>query len=150
MRNKEVTSKIMASIKSKDTKPEKMLGSALWALGLRYRKHYKVEGIPDFVLVGTKLAIFCDGDFWHGKNWKIKGMANLEEELESYKPYWKNKIIRNIERDNIVNQTLSDNGWKVLRFWESEIKQNSQHCAQIVFNEHIGRRKEGPKRTRQS
>ena len=73
MRSKEITSRIMSSIKSKDTKPEKILGSSIWKKGLRYRKHYKIRGKPDFVFVSKRVVIFCDGDFWHGNNWKIRG-----------------------------------------------------------------------------
>ena len=137
MRSIKTSSKIMAAVKSKDTKPEKKLGSALWSLGIRYRKQYKIVGKPDFVLVSTKIAIFCDGDFWHGNNWKIRGLRSFAEELSSYTPYWKRKILRNVERDKEVNEILVNNGWVVLRFWESEIKNNAIGCAETVLKEHL-------------
>ena len=138
MRSKEITSRIMSSIKSKDTKPEKILGSSIWKKGLRYRKHYKIRGKPDFVFVSKRVVIFCDGDFWHGNNWKIRGLNSFEEELESYSEYWKNKIKRNVERDKEVDTELRKQGWKVIRFWESDILKNPERCAKIVFN-HIKR-----------
>ena len=92
MRNKEITSKIMSNIPSKNTKPEMALGKAMHINGLRYRKHYKIYGKPDFVFVNRKIAIFVDGDFWHGNNWRLRGMKSSSEELDSYSPYWKDKI----------------------------------------------------------
>ena len=134
MRSKELTSRIMSSIKSKDTKPEKILGSSIWKTGLRYRKHYKIKGKPDFVFVSKRVAIFCDGDFWHGNNWKIRGLNSFAEELDSYSEFWKNKIKRNVERDKEVEKELRKQGWTVIRFWESDILKNPERCAKIVFN----------------
>jgi len=128
-RDKIVTSKIMSSIKSKDTKPEKLLGSAMWRNGLRYRKHYNIKGKPDFVFLKRKIAVFCDGDFWHGNNWKIRGYGSLEKELKRYSKFWKQKITSNIERDKKVNQELRRSGWKVLRYWESDIRKNPDKIA---------------------
>jgi DNA mismatch endonuclease (patch repair protein) len=123
----------MSAIKSKNTKPEILLGRSLWKLGLRYRKHYKIVGKPDFVLVGTKIAIFCDGDFWHGNNWKIRGLKNLDSELKNYKPFWRKKILSNIERDKTVNKKLKEDGWTVIRFYESAIKFSTENCAEKVL-----------------
>ena len=103
-RSKETTYRIMSAIKSQDTGPERLLGKAIWKLGLRYRKHYRVTGRPDFALVALKVAIFCDGDFWHGNNWKIRGLKNLKSELRKYTPFWQEKILANIERDKIVSK----------------------------------------------
>jgi len=129
VRSAEVTYKIMSAVKSKNTKPEILLGQAMWAAGLRYRKHFKILGKPDFIFLKTKIAVFCDGDFWHGNNWKIRGLANFEEELEGYSPYWKEKIKKNIKRDHKVNKILSQEGWFIIRFWESEIKNAPEQCA---------------------
>ena len=123
-RTRGVTHKIMSAIKSKDTKPEKLLGKLLWAKGLRYRKHYTILGKPDFVIVSKKIAIFCDGDFWHGNNWKIRGLKSFKNELDGYSPYWRTKILRNIERDKKVNKELKKKGWTVIRIWESSLKSN--------------------------
>lgn len=132
-RDKLTTYRIMSAIKSKGTSPELILGKAMWALGLRYRKHYRIEGKPDFVFVKAKIAIFCDGDFWHGNNWRIRGLSSLEEELASYDKFWKEKILRNISRDKEINEKLRNKGWSVLRFWESEIKKTPTKCAQKVL-----------------
>lgn len=132
-RAREITSHIMSAIPSKDTAPEKQLGVAMWNLGLRYRKHYTTIGKPDFAFVRKKVAVFCDGDFWHGNNWRLRGFSSLEEELKSYNPYWREKIRRNIERDADVNSKLSAQGWTVVRFWASEIQINSDHCAREVL-----------------
>jgi DNA mismatch endonuclease, patch repair protein len=123
----------MSAIKSKDTNPEKLLGKSLWKLGLRYRKHYNVIGKPDFVLVAVRIAIFCDGDFWHGNNWKIRGLKNLNSELKSYKSFWKEKILKNIARDKAVNKKLKEDGWTVVRFFESTIKKSAESCAKKVL-----------------
>jgi DNA mismatch endonuclease, patch repair protein len=123
------THKIMSAIKSKNTKPEILLGKAMWAIGLRYRKHYKIFGKPDFVFIRLKMAIFVDGDFWHGNNWRLRGISSLKEELEGYSEYWKKKILRNIERDQQVNKKLKDMGWLVVRIWESDIKKSPERQA---------------------
>jgi len=133
-RDKETTYRIMSAVKSKNTSPEKILGRSLWKLGLRYRKNYiKLKGKPDFVFVSAKVVVFCDGDFWHGNNWRIRGLRSLKEELSKYSNFWCNKILNNIAHDKKVNLALKKNGWRVLRFWESEIKKTPCKCAQKVF-----------------
>lgn len=128
-----VTHKIMSSIPSKNTKPEMLLRKDLHSRGLRYRVNYKaLPGKPDIAFTKAKLAVFVDGDFWHGHNWVIRGYGSLEEELERYSQYWKDKILRNIERDQEVNMALSDMNWTVLRFWESDIKSDLGKCVQEV------------------
>ena len=103
MRDKKTTSKIMSAIKSKDTKPEKLLSSAMWKLGLRYRKQYKIIGRPDFVFVRAKIAVFCDGDFWHGNNWRLRGYDSHEQELSKYSKFWVDKLEKEQKRDKIYN-----------------------------------------------
>ena len=117
-RDPNITSKIMSTIRSKDTKAELIVRKALWGLGFRYRKHYrKVPGSPDMVLIKQKVAIFIDGDFWHGHNCR-------NTKPEDNKDYWINKIKRNKERDFLVNQVLIEKGWKVFRIWECDIKKS--------------------------
>ncbi len=136
MRKPEVTHKIMSSIPQKDTEPEILLRKALWKKGLRFRKNYtKLPGRPDIVFTKKKIIVFCDGDYWHGHNWAIRGMNSLEEELEKYTPYWKNKILSNIERDKRNTLSLQSMGYTVIRFWESDIRNDIDHCVQIVCNE---------------
>ncbi len=112
----------MASIPSKDTRPEICLGKILSGKGIRYRKHYKIAGRPDFAIVMKKIAIFVDGDFWHGHNWKLRGFKSLRVELASYKKFWADKIKNNVKRDIKANKDLRKTGWRVLRFWESDLK----------------------------
>lgn len=121
---KEQRRKNMQSNKSTGTKPELLLGKALFARGHRYRKNNKtVFGKPDFTFKKLKLAIFVDGEFWHGKNWEER-----KYDHKSNKEFWINKIEQNIERDIEVNNTLKNQGWTVLRFWAKEIEQNLVSC----------------------
>ncbi|MBE7727917.1 MAG: very short patch repair endonuclease [Enterocloster citroniae] len=123
----------MSSIPSKGTKPELLLRKALWSQKLRYRVNYKkLPGKPDIVFTKYQIAVFCDGDFWHGHNWVIRGLNSLEEELEGYSDFWRQKILRNIERDNEVNSRLHSLGWTVVRFWESEIYADLDGCVKTV------------------
>lgn len=132
-RTPEITHKIMSSVKSRDTRPEISLRKELWRRGLRYRKNYKkLPGKPDIVFTKLKLAIFCDGDFWHGHNWAIRGYGSLEDELQRYSKSWVDKITRNIERDERVNGELEQLGWQVLRIWESDIKADVKKCGDQV------------------
>jgi len=124
MRDPETTSKIMSSIHSKDTSIEMEIRRRLWARGIRYRVHFAIDGKPDLALPGLRIAIFCDGDFWHGNNWRIRGLKSIEEELAGYSEFWRKKIIRNVERDRAVNLILEEKGWLVIRIWESEIRGN--------------------------
>ena len=127
---KEQRHKNMAANKSKGTKLEIMFGKFLWNAGIRYRKNDKsVFGKPDFVLRGSKIAIFCDGEFWHGRNWNIR-----KNDHKSNCKFWHSKIERNIERDKEVNEELRKQGWKVFRFWETEITVNPDVCLNEVLN----------------
>lgn len=134
-RDAQTTSKIMASIPSKDTEPELLLRRALWKEKLRYRVNYKkLPGKPDIVFTKYHVAIFCDGDFWHGHNWAIRGMESLEEELAGYSDFWRKKILHNIDRDQTINQLLSSSGWIVIRFWESDIRKDLDGCIKRIKN----------------
>ncbi|WP_304343267.1 very short patch repair endonuclease [Chryseobacterium koreense] len=120
--------KSMQANKSKGTKIEVLLGKALFAKGLRYRKNNrKVYGTPDFSMTKYKIAIFADGDFWHGKDWETR-----RKKLGENAAFWFEKMERNIERDFKVNQKLREEGWAVLRFWESDIKKNIDQIAGFV------------------
>ena len=92
----------------------------MWHAGLRYRKNVgEILGCPDFVSLGPRVAVFCDGDFWHGKDWLVRRqkLANGHNSK-----YWVAKILRNMERDRQVSCELQRNGWEVLRMWESDIR----------------------------
>ncbi|MBQ8803845.1 MAG: very short patch repair endonuclease [Tyzzerella sp.] len=122
--------KNMKSIRSKNTRIEIVLRRALWAKGYRYRKNYvKIPGKPDIVLTKYKIAIFCDGEFFHGKDWEV-----LKPRLERGKnsDFWINKISRNKERDEEVNKQLLFMGWTVIRFWGDDIKKNTDECIRVI------------------
>lgn len=117
----------MKAVKSHDTKIEVTLRKALWHKGIRYRKNYKLYSCkPDIVITKHKIAIFCDGDFWHGKE--------DPDTVKTHKSFWTEKIRRNMERDLENTIELRDNGWTVLRFWESEIQSNLSDCINIILN----------------
>lgn len=118
--------KNMQAIRSKDTKIEVMLRKALWHQGIRYRKNFKVlDCRPDIVLTKYKIAVFCDGEFWHGKIFE-------RYDVTTNAKYWHEKIRRNMERDLENTIELRDNGWIVLRFWETQIKKHLQECVEEV------------------
>ena len=118
----------MKQVKSKNSGLELILRKILWDRGLRYQKNpQNVYGKPDIVFKGRKVAVFCDGEFWHGFDWKHK-----QKELKTNRKFWISKIERNMKRDQEVNETLISSGWHVLRFWGREIKKNPQKCAQLI------------------
>lgn len=132
-RTPQITYKIMSSVKSKNTRPELILRHALWARGMRYRVNVRsLPGKPDIVLMKVKIAIFCDGDFWHGHNWAIRGMESLDKELDNYSSFWRNKILGNIQRDRENTARLEADGWTVMRFWESDIIKDVTKCADNI------------------
>ena len=134
----------MSAIKSRDTEPELILRKALFTRGYRYRIHYKkLPGKPDIVFTKAKIAVFCDGDFWHGHNWALRGLSSLEEELEGYSDFWKKKILRNVERDRVVTEQLQSENWQVIRIWESQIRSNVDQCVErieIEYFKQLGKR----------
>ena len=122
--------KNMQHIRSKDTRIEVVLRNALWHRGYRYRKNYKkLPGTPDIALTKYKIAIFCDGEFFHGKNWEVL-RPRLEKSSNS--EYWIRKITLNIERDDIVNKELLFLDWTVIRFWGDEIRKNTDECVKAI------------------
>lgn len=127
---KEQRGKNMQNIRSKDTQIEVMLRKALFAKGIRYRKNYrKLLGKSDIVLIKYKIAIFCDGEFFHGKDWEV-----LKPKLQNSNnsEFWINKISKNIERDDEVNKKLLFMGWTVIRFWGSDIKKRTDECVRVI------------------
>ena len=119
----------MSRIKCKDTKHEIMLRKALWHKGIRYRKNYtRLPGTPDIALTRQKIAIFVDGDFWHARGHH----NNPGEQVRSNREYWQKHLSRNVERDKEVNDALTEEGWVVLRFWESDIRRSLNDCLKQV------------------
>ena len=120
----EQRSKNMRAIKSKGTKIEEKLRKAMWKSGLRYRKNdNKVFGTPDFVFKKHKVAVFCDSEFFHGKDWETQ-----KYRIKSKQDFWFKKIEGNMARDVLVNNTLQQAGWSVIRFWGEEIKKDIEGC----------------------
>lgn len=120
----------MQHIKSQDTKIETRLRKALWKKGFRYRKNDKrLPGKPDIVLSKYKIAVFCDSEFFHGKDWEVL-KPRLERGTNS--GYWISKIARNRERDDEVNKQLLFQGWTVIRFWGKEITKNVEECVKVI------------------
>lgn len=129
-RDKEIVIKNMKKIKSQNTSIEIILRKALWKNGYRYRKNYnKLPGKPDIVLTKYKIAIFCDSEFFHGKNWnKLKLRLAKGHNAE----YWLKKIARNMERDIENDKKLIELGWTVLHFWGSDIKKHTDDCIKTI------------------
>lgn len=122
--------KNMQHIRSKNTKIEELLRKALWKRGYRYRKNYALlPGKPDIVLTKYRIAIFCDGEFFHGKDWEI-----LQPRLEksNNNKYWMSKIAKNRERDDEVNKKLLFMGWTVIRFWGKDIRKDVDECVHVI------------------
>ncbi len=127
---KEQRHRNMANIKSKNTSIEIKLAKALWHKGYRYRKNYSdLPGKPDIVITKYKIVIFCDGEFFHGKDWEVL-KPRLEKSNNS--DYWISKIEKNRERDDEVNKQLLFRGWTVVRFWGKEIQKNVDECVKVI------------------
>ena len=127
---KEQRHKNMVANKGKGTKIELLLGKMLWNAGVRYRKNdSSLPGTPDFTVRNAYVAIFCDGEFWHGRNW-----ADNKHKIKSNREFWYHKIEHNIERDAEITDELSAMGWKVFRFWESDIRQEPDRCVNEVLD----------------
>lgn len=126
----EKSHKNMSRIKGKDTSIEVTLRRALWNRGYRYRKNCKdLPGRPDIALTKYKIAVFCDGEFFHGKDWEV-----LKPRLERGKnpDYWISKIERNMERDREKDKQLLFAGWTVIHFWGKDILKNTEECIRVI------------------
>lgn len=121
----------------RDTKPELLLRRALWARGVRYRVDFaELPGRPDIVVLRARIAIFCDGDFWHGRD-LARRLAKLER---GHNPrYWVEKIKSNYDRDRRNEGSLRSAGWLVLRFWETDVLEDPFKAAEAVANAIRGR-----------
>lgn len=127
---KEQRHRNMVNIKSKNTSIEIKLAKALWHKGYRYRKNFDgLPGKPDIVITKYKIAVFCDGEFFHGKDWEVL-KPRLEKSNNS--EFWISKIARNRERDDEVNKQLLYLGWTVVRFWGKEIQKNVDRCVKVI------------------
>jgi len=128
--SKQKRSKIMSSIKGKNTEAEIKIRIALRKRDISgYRIHYKSLGKPDIAFPSKKIAIFVDGDFWHGYNWKKLGKIPPRR-------YWQAKINKNMERDRMITNNLRKDGWIVVRLWEHQISKNLDKCINRI-TEHL-------------
>lgn len=120
----------MKNIKNKDTGIEMTLRKALWEKGYRYRKNDKrLPGKLDIVLTKYKIAIFCDSEFFHGKDWEA---LKLQLERGKNADFWIKKISKNQQRDEEVDKQLQYLGWTVIRFWGKDITKHIDECVQVV------------------
>ena len=125
----------------RDTAPELLLRRALWHMGLRFRKNVEnLTGKPDIVFPITKVAVFCDGDFWHGRNWSTL-QAKLEQGTNPQ--YWIAKIKSNMDRDNRNTVMLEELGWMVIRLWETDIKKDPVSAASLIKDAVEARKQHG-------
>jgi DNA mismatch endonuclease (patch repair protein) len=121
----ETRSRVMSRIRGRDTGPELVVAAGLTALGLSFESHARdLPGRPDFVFRDIKLAIFVDGDFWHGYRF-----ADWRDKLS---PAWELKIAGNRKRDTRNFRLLRTQGWKVMRFWEHQLERNAKACLRRV------------------
>jgi len=125
---KEQRRRNMQAINGKGTKIERSLRRALWTRGLRYRcNNHAVYGKPDLLFTSLKIAVFCDSEFFHGKNWETE-----KYRIQSNRDFWWKKIESNISRDILVNQVLRNQGYLVIRFWGKEIISNLEDCVERI------------------
>lgn len=122
-RTPDVTSRIMSSVPNANTRPERTLRSALHRRGLRYRVHRRMLGKPDITFVAPRVAVFVDGDYWHGNTWRTRGFPDFDSYYArgANGAFWADKIRRNIERDTRVTEGLRADGWCVIRVWETDL-----------------------------
>ena len=128
--SKEQRHTCMSHIRSTDTGIEVALRKALWAKGYHYRKNARdLPGSPDIVLTGPKIAIFCDGELFHGKNWEVTKPRLLSG---SNPDYWVKKIERNMRRDRENDKELLFLGWTVILFWGLDILSDPGACVKVI------------------
>ena len=116
MKTTKYRSKMMSKIRSTGGKAETILGKAIWHKGIRYFRNYKkLPGKPDLAITKYKVAVFVDGEYWHGYNFdEIKSGKRVHRNRD----YWLHKISYNMDHYKKVNAELKSQGWTVLRFWE--------------------------------
>lgn len=123
------TSKRMSKVHLKGGKAEVLLEKALWHRGIRYYKNYKkLPGSPDIAINKYKVAVFIDGEFWHGKDWGIK-----KQRLKRNRKYWIQKIEENMRRDTLVDQALHELGWTTVHLWEKDVLKHLDYCTELVL-----------------
>lgn len=131
----ERTSKRMSKVKLKRGEAEVKIAKLLWHKGYRYRLNFKkLPGSPDIAILRYKIAVFIDGEFWHGKDWEKR-----KNGLKRNRDYWIEKIEENMARDSTVDKELKFLGWIPIRFWAKDVMKNKERCVdaidELVFEE---------------
>ena len=131
------TSKRMSNVKLKNGDAETLLAKKLWHCGFRYRLNFKkLPGSPDIAILKYRIAVFIDGEFWHGYDW-----SNKKPKLKRNREYWIEKIEENMARDLRNDQLLIQSGWTPIHFWEKEVMKNLPACVseieEIIFTQLI-------------
>lgn len=123
------TRKRMARVRLKGGPSERSLALALWHKGFRYRLNYKgLPGSPDVAILKHKIAVFVDGEFWHGKDW-----GERKKRLRRNRNYWIQKIEENMSRDARDDAKLRAMGWIPVHFWEKDVKGHLDYCVELVM-----------------
>lgn len=121
--------KRMSKVRLKNGKAETVLAKRLWHEGYRYRRNYKkLPGSPDIALTTYRVAVFVDGEFWHGENWEER-----KAKLKHNREYWIEKIEENMARDKRVDGQLQEMGWTTVHFWEKQVLKHTDECLQVVL-----------------
>lgn len=137
------TRKRMSKVKLKGGKAETLLAKELWYKGYRYRKNDKrLPGSPDIAILKHRIAIFVDGEFWHGKDWGTR-----KERLQRNREYWIEKIEENMARDQRNDRLLIQAGWLPLHFWEKDVIKNMAECIAEIEETVLARLIEGTEDT---
>jgi len=115
---------VMSRIRGTNTKIDLTMKKILSKQRCKYQMYPKMFGNPDFIIKRKKIAIFCDGDFWHGYRYDSK--------KKPAKKFWRNKIKENMRRDRRISRKLRRDGWSVLRFWEHDIEKRQEFCQRKI------------------
>ena len=122
--------KRMSKVRLKNGKAETILAKRLWHEGYRYRRNYKkLPGSPDIALTTYRVAVFVDGEFWHGENWEER-----KAKLKHNREYWIEKIEENMARDKRVDNQLQEMGWTTVHFWEKQVLKRTDECLRVVLD----------------
>ena len=117
---------VMSIIRGKNTKIEIKMKKILKETGYKFEMHPEMYGNPDFAHKRKRIAIFCDGDFWHGYRYG--------EKKKPAKKYWRDKIENNMRRDRRYSRKLRREGWSVLRLWEHDIERDPEKCNRKILS----------------
>jgi DNA mismatch endonuclease, patch repair protein len=150
VRDPAVTSRIMAAVRRRDTRPEIALRRALFARGARFRVDFSgAPGRPDVAFPRARVAVFVDGAMWHGAGWKERGFSSMEEQFGAHAngEFWVKKIRRNMARDAEVNVALRSAGWEVIRVLDTEVAKELDGIVERVMATVRSRRLSSPARS---